>query len=401
MLLCSTGCTGNSNFFTSLQDATDIKSFKYKAEITLDLKVPSTAEDRDAAIVMQQARSKNTYIVKLSGQIMEAGAYSIAIGVSNKEDGKNIWGIDGYLDVLDLIYKDDVYYINIKQLSKALTVMGLGTYSYIIEDDKPSYVALSLNDLQTAINEQTDLSTISDIGITVGTVEKGKIVYNKVLTLLSDIFKELGKETLTDNKGTYELELNRDQLSELIDILINVVTNKLVPFIDEVVGVLNEGEIDNATSQLIVKLNSIKTSLESNGKEEVVAQLNRLKENLTEITTFSLMGRSSITGSKGEREWHLDLSTSGELKHKIDKYIGLAFSISAKTRELAYSDVVVIPNSYMTMTELVGLKVEEDEDVKLPDYNIEETEEYYDETDEYYDETESYISTEDAGISLE
>ena len=84
MLLCNTGCTGNSNFFTSLQDATDIKSFKYKAEITLDLKVPSTAEDRDAAIVMQQARSKNTYIVKLSGQIMEAGAYSIAIGVSNK-----------------------------------------------------------------------------------------------------------------------------------------------------------------------------------------------------------------------------------------------------------------------------------------------------------------------------
>ena len=138
-----TACNSQVTFFNSIENGLDIKSYKYRTEITLDVKAPSTA-DKETSIVMQQSKSVGTLSLKLQGQIMETGAFSTSVALSIKSSEKGVKTTEGYLDITDIILKDNMLYINIKQLYNSLSELGIYKSEINFTDEMPSYLGLPI-----------------------------------------------------------------------------------------------------------------------------------------------------------------------------------------------------------------------------------------------------------------
>ena len=342
MILC-TACTPSMTFFDSILSGMDIKSYKYNTELTFDLKAPSI-EDRETSMVMQQAKSIGTLTVKLQGQVMETGAMSCAISFGIRSNSEKIQGTEGYIDLTDIIYKEGNCYINIRQFLKAANQMNMGTYKDVLTEEMPSYIIMPMEELSTD-------SVVLDKGSVDRVKQATEILSKKYIAIMQELITSIEGEILTSNKGIYEIELNQSELSALCDALTVLVTDKLETIIDGTITELETTCSSEATA-LISSLKDYKTELSNGGKEEIVTSIATLKDNLTEINTFSLLGTSEVKGTVGERTWELAVSLNGEVKHKIGDYTGLSFGIKHNVTEVAYTDVIITPTVYITMDEL-------------------------------------------------
>ena len=349
-----TGCSSNSNFFTVLESANDIKSYKYKTELSIDLKAPSTAEDRDAALVMQKATSVGTFSIKLEGKIMESGAMSAAIAASLQSKDKTLskYTTDGYLDITDIIYKEGILYVNMKQLAQAADKIGMSALFPKLTEDDPSYVKFENEETQSYINGYAGAGIqFNNDTLTVGK-ELGAKLYTDTLHLFDKIVKRVnGKQVLTENKGVYEVEINIDEVTSLCDAIIATINEDIDSYINSLETDLQSMNNLGDTQLVETVITGLKNYLSTGGKEELIMKLTELKENVKEITTFSLTGRTQMTGSKGNRYIETSIGFNGEVKHKVGDYSGLGITLKHKEQEIAYTDIVIIPTVYLTIDE--------------------------------------------------
>lgn len=356
-----TACNSQVTFFNSIENGLDIKSYKYRTEITLDVKAPSTA-DKETSIVMQQSKSVGTLSLKLQGQIMETGAFSTSVALSIKSSEKGVKTTEGYLDITDIIFKDNMLYVNIKQLYNFLLELGMYNSDIKFTDEMPSYLGLPIYELSDALKK------IGGIQVDIGELNNDEIIKlkdvstnltKKYLETFKEMVTKIGSDILTDNKGVYEMEIGQKNLESLCDTLIDFITNKSDAVINGTIS-----ELQNVGAHSVVSmLNEVQNQLTSGGKESIVSAISELKAKLSEITTFSILGTSEIRGNVGERNWKMGLSFNGEVKHKIDKYTGLSFIINHEEREIAYTDVIITPTAYLNLSDITGINYDDYWDV--------------------------------------
>lgn len=288
-----TACSKKSNLnsFDTLREMQEVKtgSFSYDVALKMDIADMGTmpTEVVDAL--------KDLHI-KFDG-VIESAEYPYKLNMKIQYKLPNS---DKYEDVTDIVYVDDVYYINLKTIRDLLQNMNNSTvsiYSGFLTSET-DYIKITKEDLEYIAQLSGTTVDTSELTMSADSTKAVQLLADKFITILEKTSKDVKPEMVSEDKGTHTISINNENIDAILTSFKKVMETDGATLYNEYYEEVKK--LENVDQALLDQLEANKDTFVTDVTTEVDKLLTEKKEDPD--TDIDFKWNYSLEGKEGKRK---------------------------------------------------------------------------------------------------